>query len=175
MLNLRVSRRHPSSFCLEMYVEVLTHPPLPHVRSPLKMLFRTTNYGQVLGKTLSRLARAQVAEAWKLELKARDYETRLLEELEVRHGLCVCMCVFSWCRVPGCGDFGAVCEKCRRFPQCRGRYVWFLKSIKHQSGGVVIWDRLQGPINSTGGKHRLLLTQVCRRKHGKPTAPRCSA
>lgn len=38
---------------------------------------------QVLGQTLSRLARGQVAEAWKAELKAREHETRLLEELEV--------------------------------------------------------------------------------------------
>lgn len=59
------------------------------------MLLRATKYNQVLGKTLSRLARAQVAEAWKLELKARDYETRLLEELEVRH--CVCISVFCVC------------------------------------------------------------------------------
>lgn len=38
---------------------------------------------QVLGQTLSKLVRGQVAEAWKAELKAREYETRLLEELEV--------------------------------------------------------------------------------------------
>lgn len=38
---------------------------------------------QVLGQTLSRLARGQVAEAWKAELKAREHESRLLEELEV--------------------------------------------------------------------------------------------
>eukprot|EP00752_Nemacystus_decipiens_P012363 g10959.t1 len=45
------------------------------------------NHGfQVLGQTLSRLARGQVAEAWKAELKAREHESRLLQELEAEEG-----------------------------------------------------------------------------------------
>ncbi|CAM9193199.1 unnamed protein product, partial [Ectocarpus sp. 12 AP-2014] len=45
------------------------------------------NHGfQVLGQTLSRLARRNIAQAWKAELKAREYESSLLKELEAEQG-----------------------------------------------------------------------------------------
>ena len=56
---------------------------------------------QVLGQTLSRLARRQVAEAWMAELKAREHESRLLEELEVSGpalpGYLSCVCSLRDC------------------------------------------------------------------------------
>ena len=42
---------------------------------------------QVLGRALGRVVRGQVALAWKAELKAREHETRLLQELEVIYGV----------------------------------------------------------------------------------------
>lgn len=38
---------------------------------------------QVLGRALGRVVQGQVTLAWKAELKAREHETRLLQELEV--------------------------------------------------------------------------------------------
>ena len=92
-------KSHPRKgiFCdippLEIGVTGSSHPPLTHppCRSLLYYIVKRTLFicfspcaRKVLGKTLSRLACYQVAEAWRAELQAREHETRLLEELEVR-------------------------------------------------------------------------------------------